>query len=210
MVSGRKKRKVEDEPIFLDANLFNYLFDLMTRKVWIYKTNRELYELRDKALIALLILTGARISEALKFRRKQFRIYQDRIVLSSFTSLKGGRRRSKVIMPKSGRFRRFTRVFEEWLSHLEDEEHYVFPTGSAFGLNYNRHIKRKRAHQIILFITGKFPHWFRAVCANIYGKLIFNNDAWKLQQFMGWKSLDSSTPYVKGTWEEDTDKIFTV
>jgi len=48
---------------------------------------------------------------------------------------------------------------------------------------------------------GKGSTLVQGVCENIYGKLIFNNDAWKLKEFMGLKRLDSTTPYVKGSWK---------
>ena len=61
---------------------------------------------------------------------------------------------------------------------------------------------------IIKTMTDRFPHWFRSVCETIYGRLIFNSDAWKLKEFMGLRRLDSTTPYVQGSWEEDEEKIF--
>lgn len=205
----KKKRKVKDEPIFLDDRLFDNLKRLLNRKEWPYKTNKETYILRDKALICFLLLSGARVSRALRLQRKHFRIYPNRIVLAQYDPDKSGLTRTHVTLPKSGKLSYFTGVFEEWLIQIEHEDHYVFPSGSAYGLNYNRHLSRYRAHTLIKYITGKFPHWYRAVCANIYAKYIFNRDAWKLKQFMGWKRLESSTPYVEAIWKEDEHKIFT-
>jgi len=205
-----KKRSVQDVPIFLDSRLFVELQSLVELKGWPYKTQRELYWMRDNALICFLILTGLRVSEALMVHRNQLRVYSDRIILRSARTLKGGLTREKVTLPKQGNLAYFTRVFEKWLNRVEGEDSYVFPSGGYNGFRWNRKLSRYRAHRIVKDKTGKFPHWFRGVCETIYGRLVFKSDAWKLKQFMGLKRLDSTSPYVKGSWEEDEHRIFEV
>lgn len=207
---GVKKRAVGDEPIFLDKRLFGELFSLINLEGWPYKTNRQEFQLRDRALMSLLILTGLRISEVLMLRKLQFRVYNKKIMLKSVRTKKSGYTREKITLPKTGSLARFTDVFENWLRLVSTKEHYIFPCGTAYGFNWHKHLGRKRAFWIIKTTTGKFPHYFRAVCETIYGRIIFKNDAWKLKQFMGLKRLDSTTPYVQGSWEEDEHRIFEI
>jgi hypothetical protein len=65
-----------------------------------------------------------------------------------------------------------------------------------------------RGNAIIKETTGKFPHWFRAACKNIYGKKVFQNNAYKLKDFMGLVNLASTDPYVQAIWQEDKERIF--
>jgi len=131
-------------------------------------------------------------------------------MLKSVRTKKSGYTREKITLPKTGSLARFTDVFENWLRFVSTKEHYIFPCGTAYGFKWNKHLGRKRAFWIIKTTTGKFPHYFRAVCETIYGRIIFKNDAWKLKQFMGLKRLDSTTPYVQGSWEEDEHRIFEI
>jgi len=107
-----------------------------------------------------------------------------------------------------GNFAPFTRKFSEWLQKIPNENCFIFPSGGIHGFNWKSKLSRQRAHWIIKTATQRFPHWFRGVCETVYGRLIFQNDAWKLKEFMGLKNLDSTTPYVGGSWEEDERRIF--
>lgn len=205
-----KRRKVKDEPIFLDGKLFDELYGLIHSEGWAYKTNRDHYQLRDRALMCVLILSGCRISEALNLRKLQFRIYKDKIVLKNVETKKNGETREKIILPKNGSLARFTYVFQDWLSLVPSRESYIFLSESRFGFLWDKPLSRKRAFWIIKTTTGMFPHWFRSLCETIYGRLIFKSDAWKLKEFMGLKRLDSTTPYVKGSWEDDEHCIFEI
>jgi len=98
-----KKRSVHDVPLFLDERLFEELRILVNRQGWNYKTDKEIYQLRDRALISILILTGLRISEALMLKRLQFRIYDDRIILVNVKTVKSGLIRRKITLPKEGK-----------------------------------------------------------------------------------------------------------
>jgi integrase len=211
----KTKRSVSDVPIFLDNSLWKELYGILEQEGWEYKTNKAEFQLRDRALISLLILTGCRISEALNLTKSQFRVYEDQIVLMNVKTKKRNFLRDKIIMPKRGHLEPFTKKVEEWLKKVPSDKSFVFPHGYSFfneGQSYDwtRAMSSKRAFWIIKTTTGKFPHWFRAVCENIYGRLIFKNDAWKLKQFMGYRSIESTTAYVKGSWEEDEKRIYTV
>lgn len=200
----RKKRATQDEPIFLDGHLYLELENLVNSLNWKYKTNQEAYLKRDKGLYAFLFLTGCRVSEALQLKRKQFRIYPNRIEVANIVTLKRGKTRIKITLPKIGSLKKLTYLFESWLVTVpEDGEAYVFPRG----INHKHHMGRKRAYEIIAR-SGKFPHWARAVCETIYGRKVFKNDAYKLKQFMGLQRLDSTSPYVQGSWEENEKDIY--
>lgn len=205
-----KKRAVQNIPIFLDKNFIPDLVKTIEAIKMPYKTNVEELQCRDQALAALLTLSGLRVSEALRLKRLQFKVYDDRIILANASTLKHGLLRAKIILPKEGRLEPFTEIFERWLIQVPNEESYVFPSAKGFSSSFNweRPLRRAWAHRIIFLTTGKFPHWFRSVCETIYGRWIFDKDAWKLKEFMGLRSLDSTSPYVKGTWEEDEPNIF--
>jgi integrase len=203
------KRSVKDIPVFLDDKLFIDLESDVAKTEWNYKTQMFL-QTRDKALVSLLMLTGLRISEALGLRKKQFRVYEDKVLIANAVTLKHGLLRPKIILTRKGRLAPFTEIFLEWFNQLPEYAEFVFGSGSALGISYDQHIKRARAHWIIKTTTGKFPHWYRSVCESIYARSVFHNDAWKLKAFMGLKSLESTGPYVSGNWEEnekDIDKV---
>lgn len=202
------KRAVKDIPVFLDDKLFTDLENDVAKTEWNYKSLMIL-QTRDKALVCLLMLSGLRISEALGLRKKQFRVYEDKVLIANAVTLKHGLLRPKIILTRKGRLAPFTEIFLEWFNQLPEYAEYVFGSGCALGLSYDRHIGRIRAYQIIS-TAGKFPHWYRSVCESIYGRMVFKNDAWKLKSYMGLKSLESTSPYVSGNWEQnekDIDKV---
>jgi integrase len=213
----KTKRAVSDVPIFLDNRLWKELYGILELEGWDYKTNKADFQLRDRTLISLLILTGCRISEALNLTKSQFRVYDDRIVLGNVKTKKKNLLRDKIIMPKRGHFEPFTSKVEEWLKKVPSDESFVFPHGLSFFepkdhscFDWKRPMSTKRAFWIIKTTTGKFPHWFRGVCENIYGRIVFKNSAWKLKEFMGYRSIESTTSYVSSSWEEDEKRIYTV
>jgi integrase len=205
------KRKVSDVPIFLDDRLWDELRTIINLRGWDYKTNMTLFKLRDRGLICLLILTGLRISEALRLKKLQFRVYENEIVLANAQTMKRGLMRTKIVLPKTGNLAVFTLAFEEWYVNIPKDDCYVFPKATSLrggSFLWDKPLSTKRAYWIIKKTSGKFPHWFRAVCETVYGRLVFKSDAWKLKEFMGLKRLDSTSPYVKGTWEDNLAEIY--
>lgn len=202
------KRATREEPIFLDAQLYPDLGRLILKINWPYKCEikADLVK-RDRALFAFLLLTGLRISEALQVKQKQLRIYKDRIEAANIQTVKRGLTRTKIIMPKKGSLKDITEIFEAWLIEIDEPEAYIFPTAIGSKINFKKPLDRTRAYRIIAQ-TGKFPHWARAVCETIYGRLVFKNDAWKLKEFMGLKRLDSTAAYVSGSWEDNEKNVF--
>ena len=121
---------------------------------------------------------------------------------------KHGKMRGEIILPKKGNLARFTLIFEEWLAQVPSEDSFVFPSGNSNGLNFLRPQTRSRSHRIIKSTTGKFPHWFRAVAENIYGRLVFGNNPYKLKDFMGLVNLESTTPYIQAQLARRTRQKF--
>ena len=208
----KSKRATKDEPIFLDANLFKDLENLAEKIEWPYTSDlKEALTARDRALWAFLILSGCRASEAIQLKRKQFRVYPNRIEAANITTLKNGLVRSKIIMPKTGNFKNLTLYFQAWLDLVPDEsDAYIFGRGLANGkLNFKHHISRQTVYFRIA-LNGKFPHWARAVCETVYARRVFKNDAYKLKEFMGLKRLESTAPYVQGSWQENENNIYKI
>ncbi len=109
------KRATKDLPIFLDDKLYRNLEDLISFLEWDYKSkNRELLILRDKALVALLILQVAEYCKPCSLKCKQFRIYENHILLVNVETVKHGKLRKKIRLPKHGSLAPFTAIFETW------------------------------------------------------------------------------------------------
>ncbi len=179
---------------------------LINKMAWNYKTNITLLQLRDKALFALLLLTGTRISEALNLKKKQTLDLTSKILIANVETLKHGNLRDEIDLPKIGSLSVITKHVENWLIQVPDKDSFIFPRGSPNGFIWSKHLGRKRAHWIIKTQTKMFPHWARAVCETIYGRVILK-DSYDLMRFMGLKRLDSTTPYVQSNWKEKRKRI---
>jgi integrase len=206
----QEKRATSDEPIFIDDQLYLELAKLINKLTWDYSAkNLELLQQRDKGLFALLIVAGPRASEAIILKKKQFRVYPNRIEIAQVQTEKHGLLRKRIIMPLEGNLAEITKVFLQWFQTLPDDpDVYIFPRARPDSIDYKEHISRVRVYQIVSQ-SGMFPHWARAVCANIWAT-VFGKDAWKLKNYMGWKRLESSSPYIQSNWEEDENKIYKV
>jgi hypothetical protein len=204
------KRATSDEPIFIDQQLYIELAKPIEQLTWDYSDkNREALQRRDKALFALLIVAGPRAGESVILKKKQFRVYPNRIEIAQVETEKHGLLRKRIIMPLEGSLSEITKIFLSWFNTLPDSpEAYIFPRATATNIDYTKHIGRVRVYQIISQ-SGMFPHWARAVCANIWAG-VFGKDAWKLKNYMGWKRLESSSPYIQSNWEEDAEKIYKI
>lgn len=89
------RRRLKDVGDYLEED---EIFDMITQgPVWPYKRNAQFYILRDRAMLALLFLTGGRIGEVLKVRKSQFNSDED----PEFVVLKGfeiSKRKQKTII----------------------------------------------------------------------------------------------------------------
>ncbi|MDR2719571.1 MAG: site-specific integrase [Nitrososphaerota archaeon] len=203
-----KKRKVKDEPIILHQNFLEELQQMVEKTEWPYKTNSLKLQQRDRALISFLILTGVRNSETQKITKSQIYTHKTHLSIMNVQTLKHGDTRNEIILPKTGGLAPFTKIFNEWLNQIPHEQAILFPSANPDGtLNWNKPLSRNRIYGIIKETTGMFPHWFRGVCETIYGKQIFKNDIYALQEFMGVKNLQNLAPYVSGQWQRYTKNI---
>jgi integrase len=211
------KRAVKDVPIVFRTDrieesklrLIEKLADIIAKVNWPYRNNIQVLQLRDHALIALCFLSGCRISEAIELKKIQFEIFPDLIYLANVQPLKHGLLRKEILLPLVGPMARLSMIVREWLEMVPDKDCYVFASATPNGtLHWHEHLKRKRPYWILKTTVDLFPHWLRGCCETYYGKGIFKSDAWKLKEFMGLKSLGSTSDYVSGSWEENKPDLF--
>jgi len=207
----KPKRKVQDEPIELTDNFLPTLLKTIQTNPYPYKTNTIFLHQRDTAVMAFIILTGTRVSETRLIRKKQLTNYKDNITVRNIETLKRGKTRDKVIMPKKGGLAPFTKIIENWLNQIPTEDAVLFPTTERNGqLNWNKPLSRIRILQIVNHNTNKFPHWLRGVHETLYGIQIFQNDPYALTDHMGLRRLDSVLPYVTSQKDKYTKNIYTI
>ena len=196
---GVKRRTLD----YVEFERPSELLDMIESKSWPYKTNREFYGCRDRALISLLYLTCGRISEVLSLTKKpfvfdedpDFIIIKNMVVVKRKKKTKRKRRsiRDEVPLPKSGPLSPFTHFVTEYLTILRDPEVKLFKFG------------RHRAWQIVRFITGKWCHYFRSQGESWYGKIFSNIFA--LKDFVGVVDASTLSDYVKTDWKDYRDRI---
>ena len=191
---GVKRRTLDD----VEFKRPSELLEMIEGKSWPYKTNKEFYECRDRALISLLYLTCGRVSEVLSLRKKQFVFDEDpdfiiiknMIVVKRKKEAKRKRRsiRDEVPLPTTGPLAPFTQFVVEYLNLLTDPKAKLFRFG------------RHRAWQIVRFITGKWCHYFRSQGESWYGKIFSNIFA--LKDFVGVVDASTLSDYVKTDWRD--------
>lgn len=153
---------------------------------WNYKRNREAYVRRDRALVASLYLVALRISEALRLRKKQFRMEKKRVVIESIMLSKSHikvcsecgarvkpelRQEHLTTVHKGGgyfkdKMRKSQYRPEAWLplkgerakitQYVTDYLDTLQPEDLLFPID------RRRAWQIVTALMGEPPHWHRA------------------------------------------------
>jgi integrase len=131
---------------------------ITTAPGWPYRYDKETYQVRDRALVALLYLGALRISEALRLTKSQISGLDDptriviRSVLVSKKAFQKGRSNLRAVwLPRTGERSRFTDLFMEWVKMVKTDEERLFKFG------------RVRAWQITFAMTGKWNHYFRAL-----------------------------------------------
>jgi integrase len=189
------------------------LVDIIKKTSWNYKSEfRDLFIMRDRALVSVLILSGLRISEALSLRLDQIRERPKKFLLLSVPTLKNGSVRKEIELPIDGSLGEITKFFTEWYRFLNEKPQakWLFPSGCSSGLVLKDHLSRWRAHRIMYITTNLFPHWFRAVCENIFGHVIFENNPYKLKDMMGLKRLESTVPYIQADYQRDMPKLYLI
>jgi len=185
------------------------LYELLQSRVMPYKVEPDMLRLRDKAAISLLVETGLRVSEARKLRKGQF-VFSDPnfIVIADAQTSKRGVAREEIPLPLKGAMSPFTSIVQEWILKIPAKENFALPTGSGMaktGILWNAPLSRQRIHVIVKAITGKYPHYLRAMTETHYGRIFRTN--WALKDFMGLTDLRSTEPYVKTDWRDYANKM---
>lgn len=176
------------------------IFELIQNgKRWPYKTKQEFYEKRDKALLALIYLSGGRVNEVLRVEKKQFGFSdEDFILIHEFriskrkerTIEKEGIPRIVVPLPRTDKFKKFTDLI---LDYYEVAPEHLFKIG------------RKRAWAIIKHMTGKWCHYFRSQRLSYLVNRL--RSATVASKIVGIKNPQTITHYYKGTWEEYREEL---
>jgi hypothetical protein len=165
---------------------------MISRKGWPYSEGEgtpqdlarvERFRLRDRALVSILYAGELRVSEALRLIKKQFSLEEDclrvrEVLLSKHH--KGAVEYRSCRLPLRGERARFTRIIQQYLETLEDENR-LFPwslkvkvsdTGHTYQIKGTGEIKpiisyrmngTVRAWQIVNAMLPEYTeHWLRA------------------------------------------------
>lgn len=169
----------------------------------------EYYELRDRALMALLFLTAGRISEVLSLTKEQFDFEADKnfLIIRNMLLVKRIRMRKgkpvkhttaplrdEVPLPLTEPLFKFTRLVQNYLVLVSEPEERLFK------------FKHHRAWQIVNCVTGEWCHWFRSQSESYYGKYVLNSP-YALRDFVGVSDIESLGPYVKTQWRDYQEKL---
>lgn len=170
------------------------IFELINNsKEWDYKTLKELYVIRDKALISVLYLTGGRISEVLKlvFEQLDFSV-PDFIIIKDMeiSKRRKGSYKPKLNfpLPLKGDLGKITNFFIGYYNIVKTKEGRIFP------------ISRFRAHAIIKNNTGLWCHYFRSQWLSFRVNKL--KSALITAQLMGITNPQTLMHYYKTMWEE--------
>jgi hypothetical protein len=227
--------------------LLEQLYNSVKQTCWDYKKHQETLWLRDQAASVVFIVAGLRNSEVCQgpaktsgwkwkdkkkvkrieytpnsypLRRKQIRVYPERLVILNVKTVKHGKLRPEIIFPKKGALTPFAEILEMWVKRLDsfgaDGETYLFPPAypntreaekndrekEANPFNFGKAMSTSRIWRIIKDTTRNFPHWYRAVCETLYGMVIFEGSAHMLKDRMGLTTLEATVPYVQSSYKE--------
>lgn len=190
-----KRRIIKDIARYLEpAEILN---QIEQGRLWSYKTNMEFLHCRDRALIALLYLTGGRISEVLRLEKKQVDVESDDefVILHDFRISK---RRKDAIMvdhglPRMGSLAPFTQIVLDYLKRMPRKQEKLFP------------ISRQRAWQIVSHMTGKWCHYYRSQRLSYLVNLLRSSVV--VQNMMGIKTGSTLSHYFKGEWKQHKEQL---
>lgn len=167
------RRKPEDYRVISQAELLRIL-------------QREEITPRVRALISILYLTGARISEVICLKKEE--IYREPPHIN--IHMKVLKRRKTIIRPA------LIRISEENKPFLIFIENYINSHDSEWLFPSIRggHIKRIWAWTLISKVYA-WPHWLRHLrCSHLAMKGL---SAFELQTYIGWSKLDTAVNYVR-------------
>jgi integrase len=188
------------------------IYSLITAKAVPYKRNRKFNNARDRALMALGILTAGRISEILTLETRNFDLKESPhyIVVRDMPIAK----RSKKVVEKYGvhvkirfpfilplstnpkvyekpqvvKLVPFTKLVLDYLKLLGPKNRRLF------------NFSPRWAWEIIYRCTGMFPNWFRAQAEMIHGSYL--KDSVKLAKFVGVVRPEQVAHYIGYDYKE--------
>lgn len=172
--TGGKNRRVLADIDYYPTT--NELFEMINSYEGSYKTNKDFYQTRDKALASILYLGQLRRSEVHRLIKEQFKEDPFRIVAVKLSkSQKTNRKTGEVItrkdayrkeipIPLKGTLGKLGQFVQDYLPFI-DEKDRLFPFSDKAG----------RVDQIIKEMLGVPPHWERAFGENMLYEL-FDND----------------------------------
>jgi hypothetical protein len=140
-----------------------------------YKTRKDFYTTRDRALASILYIAQLRKSELHRLTKQQFKEDPFRIVAVELSkSEKRNKKtgeiitrkdayRKQILIPVNGKLRAFGKFVQEYLSLLDNKP----PTFRLFPFSD----KAGRDNQILKEMLGYPPHWERAFGENLLYEL---------------------------------------
>ena len=188
-LKGIKRRTLKDKGRRKDPE---EIYEMITSKVWPYKTRQEYYMLRDQALLALLYLCCGRVGEVLSLRKSQFEETEDFLIIKNYQVEKTKLYREDWPLPKRGRLAPLTNLVLKYLSTVKDDNK-IFS------------ISRQRAHIICKYVTGMWPHWFRAQGEAYYMRII--RDPFKLALALRLVDPKTLMEYIPFEWEDYREQL---
>lgn len=197
VIIRKKKRRASDEDKLLSRNEILTMIENIPANIGKFEKKGLMY----RALIAMLYLTGARISELITIKKNQFEYAESRgikyLIINNVPTLK---RRDKFFRPfflRKDFEEPFIRHVRVWLDELFNEDQLLFPFNSS------------RAWQIVEKYTGKYDHYFRHVRSIDLVRYYGFNSYW-LQRWHGWKKLQSGEAYVHLVGQDLKDMILDI
>lgn len=152
--------------------------------------------LRDTALLAVMVLCGLRVHEAVRLTRDT--IYEERGRLRLEFVGKGGRRRT-VTMPPTG-----VRALRAWLADPRAHQHWVFPG------RRNEHLSIRAAQKVVKSrctaagLPWVHAHSLRHTCASTVMRA--TGDLHLVQNVMGHASPTTTSRYYLAFSPRDADR----
>ena len=155
---------------------------------------------RDKALIILLYLTGARVSEILALKKEDITVDEsERLLVAKLPTLK----RKSGVLDRNVAIKRedkYAQWLEKYLETLEPNQPVI----------YNQHIPnepidRQHAWRIIKkYCREIWPHLFRHTRLTELAKRFTE---FQLMKFAGWTDTRPAKNYIHLTYQDYADKL---
>lgn len=203
------------------------IYNLIVSREWPYKGGwfnakgsqygRDKYHSRDKAFMALMFLTSGRLNQILRLKKSQFKeMYEfkkyakiadsDILLIDQFgvSKRKKGKRHPilELPLPRTGEFAPFTRLVEDYLEYL-DEDNKLFTFGESRAwviVNYVTGAYDKEGN-----LVGKWNHWFRAQSLSYLVNLL--GSATRVAKQRGVENPTTIAHYYRGEWTIDKERL---